>query len=306
MSIQPGERARVAFDAAPSNGDPGAPPGFGEALRHHWHLVLGTICGLAVLALGYGLTRTPDYSAETRLAVGGLNGSTPLALQGFSTAAEQLAETYSRSIQGDAVVRDVARELKTPPSQVRPHLSAAPIPSTPVFNVTGTTSSAQSAIDISRSASRALVREVNRASNATPGRLLREYKRAEAEHQQAEKRVAELSSGVGTGNLAAARTNLIAAQARSDSLKKKYINTQDGGSVQLGVIQSADSASSDRMSKLQLLLFAAVVLGFVIGSALAWFLESSRYPAFERTTLGRWELARRTRAQRARARRSRT
>ena len=75
--------------------------------------------------------------------------------------------------------------------------------------------------------------------------------------------------------------------------------------MRLEIIQGPAEASSDRMSKLQMLLFVAVVLGFIIGSAIAVFLESTRYSNLEESTLGRWELARRTRAQRARARRTR-
>jgi uncharacterized protein involved in exopolysaccharide biosynthesis len=302
MSFQPDGQQRARFDVAPPDSPAG--PSFGAALRPHWRVVLASIGGLAILAIGYGLVRTPDYSAETRLAVGGLNATTPSEFQGFSTAAEQLAETYSRAVQGDAVVHDVAQELRTTPAKVRPHLSAAPVPSTPVFSVTADTDSAGTSIDMSRLASEALVREANQASDASPGRLLREYEQAENARQRAETQVAELSQGVGTGSLSAARRNLLAAGTRADSAKKAYINSEQGGSVPLEIIQRADKASSDRLSKLQLLLFAAVVLGFIIGSAIALFLESARYPRFEESTLGRWELARRTRAQRARARRT--
>ncbi len=299
MSIQPGERERARFDVAPPDHDRGSGPTFGSALRRHWRVMVATIGGFAVLAIGYSLARTPDYAAETRLAVGGLNASTPSAFTGFSTAAQQLAETDSRAVQGDAVVRDVAAALKTTPAQVRPHLSAAPIPQTPVFTVTATTKSAATSIDMSRLASEALVREANRASDAAPNQLLKEYEQAERERQQAEARVA-----AGGGSQAAAQADLVGAEARADAAKKRYASAIQGGAVRLEIIQGPAEASSDRISKLQMLLFVAIVLGFIIGSAIAIFWESSRYPTFEESTLGRWELARRTRAQRARARRT--
>jgi capsular polysaccharide biosynthesis protein len=306
MSIQPGERERPRFEMGPpSDHDPEPGVSFGSALRRHWRVLLATIGGLALLAIGYSLARTPNYSAETRLAVGGLNASTPSAFQGFSTAATQLAETDSRAVQGDAVVRDVAQTLKTTPAQVRPQLSAAPIPQTPVFTVTATTKSSATSIEMSRLASEALVREANRASNSAPGQLLQQYQQAESQRAQAEKKLAALSQGLGSGSLAAARASLVSAQAKADFTKKAYVNSVQGGSIPLEIIQGPSTATSDRLSKLQFMLFVAVVLGFIIGAAISLFLESSRAPGFEQSALGRWETARRTRAQRARARRAR-
>jgi capsular polysaccharide biosynthesis protein len=306
MSIQPSERDRTRFDMGPPpDHDSGPSFTFGSALRRHWRVMAVIIGGLAVLAILYSLVRTPNYAAETRLAVGGLNASTPSAFTGFSTAAQQLAETDSRAVQGDKIVRDVAKRLHTTPDQIRPHLSAAPIPQTPVFTVTATTKSAATSIEMSRLASEALVTEANRASDAAPGHLLKEYQAAETRREEAESRLTALSQGVGSGSVASARADLVAAKAQADSLRKRYVTSAQGGSVRLEIIQGPSQAASDRISKLEMLLFVAVVLGFIIGAALSVFLESSRTPAFERSTLGRWEVARRTRAQRARARRAR-
>jgi uncharacterized protein involved in exopolysaccharide biosynthesis len=306
MSIQPGERERTRFDMpSTADHDPGQGPSFGTTLRRHWRVLFACIGAMAVLAIAYSVVRTPNYAAETRLAVGGLNATTPAALTGFSAAAQQLAETYSRSASGDAVVQDVAKALKTTPDEVRPHLSAAPIPQTPVFLLTATTKSEATSVDMSRLASEALVRQANRASDATPGRLLARYEAAEAQRQRLAREVSNLAQGVGSGSLAEARGDLIAAEARADSLKRAYFNSEEGGAVPLQIIQQAATANSDRFSKLQLLLFIGIVCGFIIGSALAIFLESSRATRLEESSLGRWELARRTRAQRARARRAR-
>jgi hypothetical protein len=299
MSIQPGEREPARFDVPPPDHDRGSGPTFGQALRRHWRVLAATIGGLSVLAIGYSVVRTPDYSAQTRLAVGGLNATTPSAFTGFSSAAAQLAETDSRAVQGDAVVRDVAAAMKLTPEQVRPQLSAAPIPQTPVFTVTATTKSAETSIDMSRLAGEAIVREANRASDASPGQLLKEYQAAERQRQTVEARIAS------TVPSAADRADLVAAGAQADAARKRYTDAIQGGSVRLEIIQGPAEASSDRLSKLQMLLFVAVVLGFIIGSAIAVFLEGTRSQGFQESTLGRWELARRTRAQRARARRTR-
>jgi capsular polysaccharide biosynthesis protein len=298
MSIQQGERERARFDMPPQDHERGSST-FGQALRRHWRVLVATIGGLAILAIGYSLVRTPNYAAETRLAVGGLNATTPSAFTGFSTAAQQLAETDSRAVQGDAVVKDVAAAMKLPPADVRHQLSAAPIPQTPVFTVTATTKSADTSVDMSRLAGEAIVKEANRASDAAPGQLLKEYETAERARQRAE---SQISAG---GGSASARADLVAAQAQADAARKRYTAAIQGGSVRLEIIQGPADATSDRTSKLQMLLFVAVVLGFIIGSAIAVFLESTRSPRFEESTLGRWELARRSRAQRARARRTR-
>ena len=191
MSIQPGERERARFDVRPPDRDRGPGPRFGQALRRHWRVVVACIGGLGAARDRLRLRADAQLRAETRLAVGGLNASTPVGVHRASRPRlEQLAETDSRAVQGDAVVRDVAAALKTSPEQVRPHLSAAPVPQTPVFTVTATTKSAGTSIDMSRLAAEALAREANRASDAAPGQLLKEYQRAEREREQAEARVA--------------------------------------------------------------------------------------------------------------------
>ena len=69
--------------------------------------------------------RTPTYTAEARLMVGRLNISTPGAVQGFATAAQDLASTYPLVIDADGVVNPVARQLRTTPADVRSRLSAS-------------------------------------------------------------------------------------------------------------------------------------------------------------------------------------
>ncbi len=285
MSIQADERHdERLFDLPPStdgNGRdsaraPGSNSSLGAAMRRHWRLVLAPVVGLLALALFVGLARTPTYTAGTRLAVGGLNATNPASLTGFADAAQQLAQTYSRSVQGDGVVGDVARRTNMSPQQVRSHLSAAPIPQTPVFTLAATSGSRGGAMQLSILASQALVGEVDRASQADPARLLDEYRTAELEREQVSKRVNALTA-TGGGALAAAQAELLAAEARATSLRNAYGVSQQSGTVPLQIIQRADQASSDRLSVLQLLAFVAVVLGLVLGMALALFRDSPFY-----------------------------
>ena len=281
------EREQRLFELGPSSD--GFPPDsgrargsdatFGAAMRRHPSFVLAPVLGLLFLALLSGLSRTPTYTASTRLAVGGLNATNPASFTGFADAAQQLAQTYSRSVQGDGVVGNVARRTKTSPGEVRSHLSAAPIPETPVFALTATSSSSDGAIHLSTLASQALVTEVDRASQADPARLLDEYRTAELEHEQVSRRVDSLSA-TGGGSLAAAQAELLAAEARATSLRNAYEASQESGAVPLQIIQKADRASSDRLSVLQIRAFVAVVVGLVLGMALALFRDS---PFYEKT-----------------------
>jgi capsular polysaccharide biosynthesis protein len=248
----------------------------GAAMRRHWRFVLAPIVGLLTLALLVGLVRTPTYTAKTRLAVGGLNATNPASLTGFADAAQQLAQTYSRSVQGDGVVGDVARRMNATPEQVRSHLSAAPIPETPVFSLAATSGSADGAIQLSTLASQALVGEVDRASQADPARLLDEYRRAELEREQVSSRVDALAATGGTA-LAAAQAELAASEAHATALRDAYGVSQQSGTVPLQIIQRADQADSDRLSVLQLRTFVAVVLGLILGMALALFRDSPFY-----------------------------
>ena len=68
MSIQPGERESARFDVPPPDRDRGSGPTFGQALRRHWRVMVACVGGLALLAIAYSVVRTPNYSAETRLA----------------------------------------------------------------------------------------------------------------------------------------------------------------------------------------------------------------------------------------------
>ena len=271
---RPAESARS--DGGPPRPGPSGSPG--AAMRRHPSFLLAPVICLMTLALVAGLARSPTYTASSRLAVGGLSSTSPSELMGFADAAQQLAQTYSRSVQGDAVVAEVARRMHAGRDEVSSHLSAAPIPETPVFTLSATSHSAEGAIRLSNLASQALASEVSRASQATAPRLLGQYRAAALEREQLSKRVDALSATHGPG-LAAAQSELLAVEARADSLRTAYAASQQNASVPLQIIERADSAGSDRLSVLELYLFVALVFGLVIGAALAFFRDT---PAYEK------------------------
>lgn len=265
-------------ERAPSNGRPGAPsPSIGAAMRRHPLFVLAPVAVLLFLALLAGLARTPTYTASTRLAVGGLNATNPASFSGFADAAQQLAQTYSRSVQGDGVVGSVAQRTGLSRGEVRSHLTAAPIPETAVFSLKATSGSPDQAVRLSNLASAALVREVAVASQANPARLLDEYRAAELERQRLSDQVGA-EAQTGGSSLASAQAELLAAEARTTSLRNAYEASQQSGTVPLQVIQKADTASGDRSTRMQILAFAAIVVGLILGMALALFRDSTFYP----------------------------
>ncbi len=159
--------------------------------------------------------------------------------------------------------------MDTSPGQVRSHLSAAPIPETPVFSLTATSDSSEGAIRLSTLASQALVTEVDRASQADPTRLLDEYRTAELERQQVSNRVDALTAtrwrGPGGGSSPSSWRRRHAPHPCGTPTRP----ARTSGAVPLEIIQKADRASSDRSSVLQLRVFVAIVVGLVLGMALA-------------------------------------
>jgi capsular polysaccharide biosynthesis protein len=267
-----------SVDTPATNGKPGgSSPSIGAAMRRHPLFVLGPIAALLILALLAGVARTPTYTASTRLAVGGLNATNPASFSGFADAAQQLAQTYSRSVQGDGVVGEVAQRTGLSRSEVRSHLSAASIPETAVFSLKATSGSPDEAVRLSNLASAALVREVELASEANPARLLEEYRAAEVARQQLSDQVSAQSQAGGS-SLAAAQAQLLAAEARTTSLRNAYEASQQSGTVPLQVIQKADTASGDGFTRIQILSFVAIVVGLILGMALALFRDSASYP----------------------------
>jgi capsular polysaccharide biosynthesis protein len=248
-----------------------------SAIRDNWVVFLLPIVVLVCAAVVAGLLRSPTYSAETRLAVGGLDASSPASNSDFAAAASTLAQTYGRSIQGDAVVNAVARQTGSSPEAVRAHISAFTVPSTPLLSVTATASSPGTAIALANLASRALSTAADRATRDIASPLLDQYKAAEIGRQRAEQEVELLESSGGEEELLGARARLAIAQTRAASAREAFIageQRQQSLAVPIQVIERANSASSDRFSVLQLWLFVAIVLGLIVGTALALFRES--------------------------------
>ncbi len=274
----------------PSNGPQprraGAPPRvtLWSALCRHPFVAIIPVLLLVGGAVAAGLARSPSYNADVRLSVGRLDASSPEMLVGFTQATEALAETYSRSVAGDAVVARAARALGIRRRVLRGRISAAPIPVSPVFRIRAETTSARSAIATANAVSDALVRRARRlaASNATSNELLQRYRDAV---EELETRRATLDDAAGQHEawpyeaqleaLNRAKSDVATAELRARTVGETYRASQGtaGSTALLDVIQRAHVASSDRDSVLQLLVFAALVAGLALGASLAVWRE---------------------------------
>jgi uncharacterized protein involved in exopolysaccharide biosynthesis len=245
------------------------------ALRRYWITALLPLVILISAAVVVGLTREPNYTAETRLTAGRVDSGTPTsALAGFTTATQSLAETYSRSVHSDQILRKVANDTGTPASLVSSDVTAAPIPNTPVFSVTAEASSPVLATKLSVLSSEALVHDVSRSVRMSlqSDELFKEYKAATAQENLAQERYRHYKAdSAPPQQIAAARADLKGALLRAAALRQSYLasNQNQSGTAVPEIIGRATGASSDRGRVLQILLFVAVVAGILVGTALA-------------------------------------
>jgi uncharacterized protein involved in exopolysaccharide biosynthesis len=243
-----------------------APSPVASAVRSHWWTALLPVVVLALAALAAALIRSPDYTAKARRAIGKLVPSDAAVLSSYTDATNTLAETYSRSIQADAIVGPTAQRLGVKPGWVRAGLSAAPIPATQVLAVSFVASSPSNAIKAANVAAAQLERYVRRIGvETTANNKLAEYRKAV-------ERQAYLEAASGSlGTDPSARAKLETARLVTETAAQSYRNTQQGqtGVTDLRIIAPATAASSDRYSVLQILLLVGLAAGAAVGTALA-------------------------------------
>ena len=248
------------------------------AVRDHWVLVLLPVIVLMAVAGGFALKRTPTYTAESRLTLGQLD----VAAQApsYVTAAQGLAATYSQAIHAGAVTKPAGKALHISALEASKRLVASPIGQTPLFLIDAKGPSAHDAVKLANAASRALVRYVDglNASAAGVGSSLKAYKRASQQQHQAGLAVAEAQAAYGRHPSLKNRQAVTRAMQRSDSAKLRatvlasvYGNAKRVGATSnvLQILAPASTATSDRDSVAQKVLFIAAVAGLAIGVALA-------------------------------------
>jgi capsular polysaccharide biosynthesis protein len=252
---------------------------FGSALKRSWPLV--AICLLLCTGAGVavGLSRHPVYRADAQVFVGQLDVRS-LAVPGFVTASQQLAEAYARIIESDEIVRPVARALHRSPSYVRSHVTATNIPETSFVQVRTTASGGFEAVKLAK----VTVIETTRYSDRLTGgggvtdRLLARYGAAAAAARERERTYGQLHQqdlanpgSVKRADLIKAGVDADTARLRANAMAQAYTEARANatGAVDIRVIQTAGRAGDDRSSVLQQLVFFGFVAGLALGCALA-------------------------------------
>jgi len=251
-----------------------------QAVVREWPVFLAPVVLLTVAAIVAGLVRSPQYTASTQVAVGRIDVSAPGALAGFTEATEALASSYSRAVNASAVVTPVAGRLNMDPGEVVARLTATPVPQSPVFTVYAIGDSAEQAVTLANSATDSLVRYID-ATNSREDQarqVYAEYKRASRTF--ALRRAAADSLEIGprdnptpreTAVLADAQADAQGAKLRVNALEARYRATQQAApsASLVQVLQRAESPLSDRLPRLQLFVFIALVTGVAAGLGLA-------------------------------------
>lgn len=244
-----------------------------QAARRYWWLVIAPIVVLVPIVAIAALARTPTYSAEARLIVGRLNISTPGAIQGYAQASQDLAATYPLVVYADGVLGSVARQLHMSTGDVKDNISATQVPSSGIVRLDATSTSAAGAIKLANAASAALVSylaKVNR-DDQDQARLLTALQSADLAYQQAQAAVTPNAKGPISPAQEKARAAVEAAKVKVTGLVQEYQATTLTQAVTslLQPVSSANSATSDRTSKLMLALLGALIAGGVFGLMLA-------------------------------------
>jgi hypothetical protein len=244
-------------------------------------LVLVTLAGLI------GVTRAPVYSAEARLLVGSLvRDFTPAS--GLVAANQELTDIYSRVVGSPEHLDLTARELgeDLPADSV----DASPVPETPFIRVEATGDTQEEAIRRADAAAaalsafgadlraqavardQALVDDINAKSEALAAARL------ERDNWQETYNTLSGATAPNAATLEAARVGLVAAEAtvataqlEVNALRAQLddSDTATRGGIELNEFSAAEPMGSDRRSTFVLYVAVAVILGALIGAALA-------------------------------------
>lgn len=255
----------------------------------NWWIVLASVVVFVGIGATLALIRTPTYTATTRLAVGRIDITSPGALSGYAIATESLATGYSRTVTALAVAREVSEKTGISVKDVQSHVSATPVPESPVFKVEGTAPNSAQAVTLANAASRSLIHYAAHLNQSNPdsARLYRRYKAAILDRKLAKQQLnitrndaSAHPSPTAEEEVDAARSEVEASTLRVEALAKAYTaSIQSQVATQLiQVVSPATEASSDRRSTFLIYAFIGLVIGLLVGGAIAYARETRWNP----------------------------
>lgn len=275
---------------APDRVDPGqalyGPPrlSVSQAVSRYWQLLLVFPALFVAGALFYGLHRSPVYKAETRLNVGRID-VVAQATPGYVQATQSLASAYGQAATAEAVIDPTAARLGLSPNVLTARIDGTAVPNSSIVAIDGKGPTAASAMRAANATAATLTAYVADLNSTSPDstRLLRSFRSAslvagrDSAAAQRATRAFNLNPTV-ANRAAVARANatLAAANLRRDTLSALYTQAQQNGgtSASLSVLTSATSASSDRGTVLQRVVFIALVAGLALGVAVSVLLAN--------------------------------
>ena len=247
----------------------------------NWPAVVIAVVVFVAAAAGAAFLRTPEYTATSRLAVGRIDITSPGALSGFALATQALATGYSRTATALAVAKPVSAKTGISVKEVQSHVTATPIPESPVFRIEASAPNSGQAIALANQTSKALIDYAAKLNQENPDgkRLYSLYRAAVTASSEAQRRlnaaVEASPSPSSQEEIAAARVAVKTSSVRADALEKAYTASIQGqASTQLiQVISPATEATSDRRSTFVIYVFIGLVVGLLVGAAVALFRE---------------------------------
>jgi hypothetical protein len=259
-------------DAAILQPDPAPFPsrrvGVAEAISWHRITFVVPVIVITALAVLAGLARTPTYTSEAKLAIGG-----PASLAGFAANSESLAAGYSQAMHSPGVMRLIRRELGAGGAGGY-SVSASSTTGSPVVRIRASASSGSGARALANAASLALIDYIDQLNTdrGAGKELLREFEDATVKVNRFDARLKALKgSGAGAQaiNEARAARDTAALRARAASGDYQTSQTNRAAGARLQVLSPAVAAESDRVSRLELLTFIGLLVGLAVGAAAA-------------------------------------
>lgn len=256
---------------APTAEPAALPPNPLEAMRRFWVLIaVLTLLG-AGGGVAYGLLRDPVHTAEARLSVGRIDVATQ-SISGWADASQILADSYSRAIVADRVIRTVQRRTGVSVEDYLDDVSASPIPKSGVVRVEAETGSRGRSLELANQSARALTLYVQNLNRQNPEslRLFARYRVATQAYGRAIAERAKLG-GDETAAIVRAEAHLQQARLRLGTIENLYRISEVGQASpnSLQVLAYAASTDTDRDSVLQRVAFGGAVAGLVLGTLLA-------------------------------------
>jgi uncharacterized protein involved in exopolysaccharide biosynthesis len=250
-----------------------------RAARRHWFVALLPVLLFVGGAVALGIKRPPRYKATANLSVGHVYVANPTGIATIIDATQALAAVYSRAIHSGEVVQDTRHRLGQG-SSVTGSFNATPLPNSPLIKVTAESSSARGAVVLANASADALTVYVNKQvrDNSASTTLAERYRDASLTYRRAlddrnrlnrrfERHETRANKAARNRAQAVADTALL----RREALRASYEQAVQGGtsSVSVESFSRASSATNDRKSMMQILVFVGLLGGLAAGAALA-------------------------------------